>query len=165
MKKQHAALIAQLEASANQVSAALKELSPAQIQRVPAKGKWSLHQNLAHLRDTEAQVFAYRAARILRESAPPIVANFDQEAWMRAHYSPAEPVTAILAEFRAARRKLVKLLQSADNKGWTRYAVHPEYGKISLAYIALHAYNHTLEHLQQLLNAQEENLLRAANDD
>ncbi len=164
MKKRHAELIAQLEASANQVAAALKPLTPAQLERIPAKGEWSLHQNLAHLRDTEAQVFAYRAARILKESEPPIVANFDQEAWMREHYSPAEPVGAILAEFRAARRKLVKLLQNADDATWTRYAVHPVYGKISLAYIALRAYNHTLEHLRQLLDAQEENLLRAAND-
>ena len=82
---------------------------------------------------------------------------------MRAHYPRGEPIQKIVSEYRAARRKLVKLLHATTDKDWTRYAVHPEYGRISLEYIALHAYNHTLEHLRQLLDAQEENLLNAAN--
>jgi hypothetical protein len=163
MKKQHTALIARLEASAGEVAAAITHVTPAQIQRVPRPGEWSLHQAIAHLRDTEVQVFAYRAARILQENAPPVVASFNQEEWMRDHYTPDEPLQKILAEFRAARRKLVKLLRGTTDKDWTRYAIHPEYGRISIEYIALHAYNHTLEHLQQLLDAQEENLLNAAN--
>ncbi len=163
MKKEFQNLIAQLDASAAQVSLAAKNVTLEQFARVPRQGEWSLHQALAHLRDTEVRVFAYRAALILRETEPPIVANFDQEKWMRAHYTRDESVKNILAEFRAARRKLIKLLSGTTDKDWTRYAVHPEYGKISVEYIALHAYNHTLEHLQQLLTAQEENLLNAAN--
>lgn len=163
MNKQHAALLERMESSALQVAAAAAKLSPAQLSRVPREGEWSLHQSLAHLRDTDAQVFLYRTARILNEDAPPIVASFHQEEWMREHYSTKEPIKDIIAGFRAARRKLVKLLRGTTDKDWTRYAVHPEYGKISIEYIALHTYNHTLEHLQQLLDAQEEMLLDAAN--
>ncbi len=163
MNKQHVQLIERLAASAEEVSAALKPITKEQLTRVPRPGEWTLHQALSHLRDTEVQVFAYRAARILKEPAPPMVANFDQEVWMREHYSSREPIKNIVAEFRAARRKLVKLLSATTDKDWKRYAVHPEYGKISVEYIALHAYNHTLEHLQQLLDAQEELLLKDAN--
>ncbi|MBI4674360.1 MAG: DinB family protein [Chloroflexi bacterium] len=163
MQKQHLQLIARLEASAVEVAVASKSVTAAQLKRVPREGEWSLHQALSHLRDTEVQVFAYRAARILKETEPPLVANFDQEEWMREHYVENEPLKKIVAEFRAARRKLVKLLRNIKDKDWTRYAIHPEYGKISLEYIALHAYNHTLEHLRQLLDAQEENVLNAAN--
>lgn len=163
MNKQHADQIERLEASAGEVANALKRVTPAQLQRVPRPGEWSLHQALAHLRDTEVQVFSYRPARILKEPAPPVVANFNQEDWMREHYKADEPIQNIVAEFRAARRKLVRLLRNTTDKDWTRYAIHPEYGNISVEYIALHAYNHTLEHLQQLLEAQEETLLNAAN--
>jgi hypothetical protein len=163
MNKQHMQLINRLEASAVEVADAVKRLTPEQLTRVPREGEWSLHQAIAHLRDTEVQVFAYRVARIARESAPPVVANFDQDAWMRQHYSRREPMQKIVAEFRAARRKLVKHLRETKDKDWARYAIHPEYGKITIEYIALHAYNHTLDHLRQLLEAQEENLLNAAN--
>lgn len=162
MNKQHAGRIERLEASAGEVADAIKRVTPEQLQRVPSPGEWSLHQAISHLRDTEVQVFSYRTARILQEATPPVVANFNQEDWTREHYKNDEPIQNIIAEFRAARRKLVKLLRSTTDKDWTRYAIHPEYGNISVEYIALHAYNHTLEHLQQLLDAQEENLLNAA---
>lgn len=163
MNTAHSQLIERLDDSAVQVATAVKPLSAEQIKRVPREGEWSLHQALSHLRDTEVQVFSYRVARILKETEPPLVANFDQEEWMREHYAENEALKKIVAEFRAARRKLVKLLRSTKDNDWTRCAIHPEYGKISIEYIALHAYNHTLEHLQPLLTAQEENLLNAAN--
>jgi hypothetical protein len=164
MNKQHMQLINRLEACAVEVADAVKLLTPAQLTRVPREGEWSLHQAMAHLRDTEVQVFAYRVARIVQESAPPVVANFDQDAWMQKHYARREPMQKIVAEFRAARRKLVKHLRETADKDWARYAIHPEYGKITIEYIALHAYNHTLDHLHQLWQAREENILRAANE-
>ncbi len=163
MNKQHTQLINRLDDSAAQVADAAKKLSPAQLAHIPKEGEWSLHGALAHLRDTEARVFLYRATRILKEKDPPVVASFNQEEWSAEHYAPDEPIENIVSEFRAARRKLMKRLRRARGKDWTRYAIHPEYGNISIEYIALHTYNHTLEHLQQLLDAQERNVLDAAN--
>lgn len=163
MNKQHTQLLERLDDSATQVADAVKTLSPAQLAHIPQEGEWSLHGALAHLRDTDAQVFLYRAKRILNEKDPPVVASFNQEEWSRDHYSPDEQTANIIKEFLAARRKLVKLLRETRDSDWKRYAVHPEYGNISIEYIALHTHNHTLDHLSQLLNAQEENLLNAAN--
>jgi hypothetical protein len=163
MNKQHTQLLDRLEDSATQVADAVKQLSAEDLNRIPKEGEWSLHGALAHLRDTEVQVFVYRAIRILNEQEPPIVASFNQEEWSRQHYSSAEPLDKIIGEFRSGRRKLVKQLRNTKDKDWTRYAVHPEYGNISIEYIALHTYVHTLEHLQQLLDAQERNVLKAAN--
>jgi hypothetical protein len=163
MNKQHTVLLDRLEDSANQVADAVKQLSAERLNHIPKEGEWSLHEALAHLRDTDVQVFLYRVGRILKEQESPKVASFDQPEWSREHYSRDEPVEQIVSEFRTARRKLVKLLRGTTDKDWARYAVHPEYGVIPIEYIALHAYNHTLEHLQQLLDAQEGNLLDAAN--
>ncbi len=163
MNKQHAQLLERLQDSAAQVADAVKKLSAEQINRVPKQGEWSLHQALAHLRDTDARVFLYRTARILQEPEPPVVASFNQEEYSREHYSSSEPIEHIVKEFVTARRKLVKLLRGTRDADWKKFAVHPEYGNISIEYIALHSYNHTLDHLQQLLDAQEANVLRAAN--
>lgn len=162
MNKQHTQLLERLEDSAAQISEAVKKLSPEELNRVPKQGEWSLHEALAHLRDTEVQVFAYRIGRILKEADVPTVASFNQEEWSAAHYSPREPIETILKEFRAGRRKLVNQLRLTTDKDWARYAIHPEYGNIPIEYIALHTYNHTLEHLQQLLDALEIKILNAA---
>lgn len=163
MNKQHTQLLERLEDSAAQVADAVKKLSPQELNRVPKEGEWSLHGALAHLRDTDVEVFLYRTARILKEKEPPVVASFNQEEWSAAHYSPKEPIEDIIGEFRAARRKLVRLLRGTGDKDWARYAIHPEYSNVPIEYIALHTYNHTLEHLQQLLDALEIKALKAAN--
>lgn len=163
MNKQHNQLLDRLEDSANQVAEAVKKLSTEQLNRIPKEGEWSLHGALAHLRDTDVQVFLYRSGRILQEKEPPTVASFDQDEWSREHYSPSEPIDKIISEFRSARRKFVKLLRDTTDKDWARYAIHPEYGKIPIEYIALHTYNHTLDHLRQLLDVQEGNVLNGAN--
>lgn len=163
MNKQHTALVQRLDDSAAQVAEAVKTLTPEQLHRIPKEGEWSLHRALAHLRDTDAQVFVYRVGRILKEAEPPQVASFMQDEWSKAHYTEKESIEDVISEFRSARRKLVKLLSNATDKDWKRYAVHPEYGNISIEYIARHAYNHTLEHLRQLLDEQEMAILKADN--
>ena len=163
MNKQHTQLVDRIEASGAELADALGQLSAEQIARVPKEGEWSLHQVMSHVRDTEVQVFAYRIGLILKNDAPPTVQNFDQEEWMRDHYSPSEPLKAIVAEFRGARRKLVKLLRGTKDSDWKRYAIHPLYGNIPIEYIALHSYAHSLEHIQQFMLEREANLLKAAN--
>lgn len=163
MNRQHTLLIDRLEASGPELTDAFAQLSAEQIARVPNVEEWSLHQIMSHVRDTEVQVFAYRVGLILKSDTPPVVENFDQEEWARLHYSPKEPLKNITAEFRAARRKLVKHLRGARDSDWKRYAVHPTYGNIPIEYIALHSYAHTLEHLQQFLNVRETQLVNEAN--
>lgn len=163
MNKQHTQLIDRLEASGAEVSKAFERLSDEQINRVPKEGEWSLHKAMAHLRDTEVQVFAYRVKLILNSDEPPHVQNFVQEEYFVEHYAPDEPRAKMVREFRKARRKLVKHLRATKKKDWARYAIHPEFGNTPLEYIARHAYAHGIEHLAQFLAAQEEEILAAAN--
>lgn len=163
MNKQHAQLIARLESSADELKFALAQLTTADIMRVPKEDEWSLHATLSHLRDTEEKVFLYRTRLILAHDAPPTVANFDGEAYQAKHYRKREPLSEIMTDFRAARRKIVKLLRETSDKDWARYAIHPKWGKMTLEFVATYTYNHTLEHLQQVVAAREQALLQAAN--
>ncbi len=163
MHKRHTRLIDRLEETGDEVVEAFGQLSDGQIQRVPKEGGWSLHAAMAHLRDTEVNVFLYRVKLILQSDAPPNVENFDQDEWNKMHYSADEPRDKIVQEFRKARKKLVKNLRGMRKKDWARYAIHPLYGKIPIDYIAHHAYSHTLEHLAQLRAAEEDEILAKAN--
>ncbi len=163
MNRHHVELIERIEESGKEFLSYLSQLTEEEIHRVPAPNEWSIHAVVAHLRDTEEHVFLKRTERILGASQPVNVENFDQDQWNRDHYSPEESLKEIIAHLRAARRKLIRLLRKTTDKDWARWAVHPEYGRISIEWLAIHNYSHTLEHLHQLLEMREKAILRELN--
>ena len=162
MNRKRTALIDRLETSSKEYLWYLSQLSDAELHSAPAPNEWTIHQVAAHMRDTEEYVFLARTQRILKEPHP-AVQNFDQEAWNRAHYSPDEPLKKIIAEFRAARRKLIRLLRQSSDEDWTNWAMHSAYGKISLDWLVMHDYHHTMEHLAQIGYAREKQVLKELN--
>ncbi len=163
MNRQHAKLVERIEESGKEFLFYLEQLSEAEIHRVPAPDEWSIHAVVGHLRDTEEHVFLNRTRRILSAREPVHVENFDQEQWHRDHYSPEEPLKEIIKRYRAARRKLIQLLRKTTDGDWSRWAVHPEYGRISVEWLALHDYSHTLEHMHQLLQLREKAIMKELN--
>jgi hypothetical protein len=133
-----------------------------QIHTPPAPKEWSIHQVAAHMRDTQQRVFVYRAQRLVKE-AHPTVENFDQDLWHRDHYSPKEPLKDIISEYRIAHRKFIRVLRFATEETWQNYAVHPDFGKISLEWLALHNYQHNLSHIAQIATLAEQELLKKLN--
>ncbi len=162
MNRQHSILLERIEESGKELLAYVTRLPEEDLHHSPGGDEWTIHAILAHLRDVEEQVFLKRAQLILKEVAP-AVEDFDQEAWSAKHYSPKEPVKKILADWRKARRKFVGLLDRTPDKEWTRCAVHPYFGNISLDWLATHDYAHTLDHLHQLLEMREREILKQLN--
>lgn len=163
MNRAHAKIIERIEESGEDLIYYLAQLANEEIGRIPAPNEWSIHAVIAHMRDTEQQIFLKRVKRILSASAPPAVENFDQEQWNREHYRADEPMSKIVAEMKAARLALLKLLKKTTDKDWKRWAVHPDYGKISIEWLAMHEYNHTVEHLHQVLDRREQAMLGELN--
>ena len=162
MKRKRTEWIDRLEQSGKDYLGYVTQLSEAQILDIPAPGEWSMHQVIAHVRDTERYAFLARVQRILMETHP-AVENFDQDAWNRDHYDPNEPTKKIVADFRALRRKLVSLLRKSKDKDWENWAMHSEYHKITIDWIVMHDYHHTLEHTAQIGYLNEKVLLKNLN--
>ena len=162
MNRRRTAWIDRLEQSGKDYLGYVSQLSEAQIHDVPAPGEWSMHQVVAHVRDTERYAFFVRVQRILAETHP-TVANFDQDEWNKDHYDPSEPFKKIVADFRVHRRKLVSLLRKSKDKDWENWAIHPEYHKITIDWIVMHDYHHTLEHTAQLGYLNEKVYLKGLN--
>ncbi len=162
MKRLRAEWIDRLEQSGKDYLRYISQLTDAEIAAAPAPGEWSVHQLVAHVRDTEQQVFLARLQRIMKEEHPAIQ-NFDQDEWNKDHYDPNEPFKKIVAEFRAARRKFISLLRKTTDKDWDNWAMHSEYKKISLDWLVMHNYHHTLEHVAQLGGLREKAVLKQLN--
>ncbi len=162
MNRDHKRLIDRLESSAQDLLSYLGKFSEHELLETPSPSEWSIHQVMAHLRDTEVQVFLFRSKKILSEDDPS-VPNFDQDAWHREHYKATEPLKKMIDEFAIARRKQVAILRKTTDKAWSRTARHPEYGTISLDWLVNHHVNHTLEHLSQIGSKYEKNMLKSLN--
>lgn len=157
-----AAMIDRLEATGKEIAEYLTRFGEDEIYTPPGPNAWNVHQLAAHIRDTEQQVFLLRSQRVLKEEHP-MIASWSQEEWSRDHYDADEPLDKIIAEFRAARRKLIRLLRQASPEDWDAWACHATLGKLSLGLMAVFNYSHSLEHLAQLIDIHEKALLKELN--
>jgi hypothetical protein len=110
---------------------ALLDGRPAEaLQRRTRAGKWSVHENLAHLARHHA-VALDRVRRIVSEDKPAFpryVAEEDGEWPEWAGLSTGE----VLTRLRALRTELTVLVSSLPEDAFARTAVHPSMGEMAL---------------------------------
>ena len=126
----------------------VKGLAPAQLRRPEAPGKWSIHDVLAHLADTEV-VYGWRLRLVLAQDRPTIT-GFDQDAWsarVRGAYPDSESAIQQIAVLREGHVALMRSLAPAD---WERVGLHSERGPESVALMAKLYAGHDLVHLAQI---------------
>jgi uncharacterized damage-inducible protein DinB len=123
----------------------LGRLSPEQIERQPAPGKWSLREIVAHLADCEL-AFGFR----LRQGAAGVemIQPFDQDDWAR-NYGAYNFQTAITT-YRALRVWNLAFIRSLTEEQRTRAITHPERGTMTVWTIVETIAGHDLHHLTGL---------------
>jgi hypothetical protein len=137
-----------LEKTPSDVAEMVKGLSPADLSRPEAPGKWSMLHVVRHLADSEI-VWAYRIRRIIADDRPPIH-GYDQDAWAdRLHYDQADLIGS-LAEIRAIRAGNLHLIRSLGAAERKRVGVHSERGEESVEHLVRMYAGHDILHLNQL---------------
>jgi hypothetical protein len=124
--------------------ALLDGAAPGALERRTRSGKWSVHENLAHLARHHAVVLE-RVRRTLAEDRPELpryAAEADDEwpAW--AALSPVE----VRARLEGLRAELVTLVEGLSDQELARTAVHPTLGEMTLSlwleFFLLHEAHH-----------------------
>ena len=129
-------------------SRAIDGLSPAQLKKPEAPGKWSIAQVLQHLADSDL-VWGWRVRLILAQDRPTLT-GYDQDLWAeRLHYADADPVEA-LEQLRVLRRGNLGLIARATPEDLKRVGVHSERGEESVGYLCGLYAGHDLLHLRQI---------------
>src|SRR6185503_12516737 len=124
-------LLARLEGQLDSLDRAVDGIAPEALARRTASGKWSAHENVAHLA-RHAHVFLGRVRVILAEDRPTLPRY-------RAEDDPEWPAWAALTTPEAmrrlgeARRDLIALVRGLDEEALRRTAVHPALGEMTLA--------------------------------
>jgi hypothetical protein len=126
----------------------IRGLTPRQLAKRPAPGKWSIQEIIGHLTDTE-MVMACRARWMAFENHPTLV-PFDQEKWAAGRVPEKEPVAETFERFRLLRRSQVRLFRRASPRSFRRTGFHPERGVVTLRVQLETLAGHDLNHLAQI---------------
>jgi len=121
---------------------------------VPAPGKWSPRQIVAHLADAEL-VGAHRMRQVIAEDNPTLIA-FDQDAWTRnLDYARRKPKQSLEA-FRRIRAENYELLKELPESAFERTGNHSENGPMTLRRLLEGYAGHAESHTRQLQQIREE---------
>ena len=123
-------------------------LSRAQLLHRPAPGKWSIHELVCHLADTEV-ANAWRYRKVLAEDEVGLTA-WDQDRWAAGHQYRRQDFRLALEQFRILRARNLALLTVVGRKAWDRTATHPSFGKLSAGQMLVHLAHHDANHLGQI---------------
>jgi len=109
----------------------LKGVSVESLRAKAVPGKWSAHEQLAHLARYH-QIFLQRIERILAEQSPEFsrYRAEDDPEWPAWSGLPTQQVLARLSSMRA---KLMARLHSLSEEDFERTAVHPRFSAMSLS--------------------------------
>jgi hypothetical protein len=140
-------LLERLRRGAELVAVSITGAAGSEFDFVPAPGKWSIRQIVAHLSDSEIAA-AMRLRRIIAEDNPRLEA-YDQDAWANnLGYSRRKPSQA-LETFRRIRAENYELLKELPEAAFDRVGLHTERGPLTLKQltqlIAEHAENHAAQ--------------------
>ncbi len=123
-------------------------LTRAQLLHRPAPGKWSIHEIVCHLADTEV-ANAWRYRKVLAEDEVGLTA-WDQDRWAAGHQYRRQDLRLALEQFRVLRARNLALLRVVGRKTWARTAHHPTFGTLSAGQMLVHLAHHDANHLGQI---------------
>jgi uncharacterized damage-inducible protein DinB len=135
-------------ATPGRLASLTRGLSRAQLLYRPAAGKWSIHEIVCHLADTEV-ANAWRYRKVLAEDEVGFTA-WDQDRWAAGHQYRRQDFRLAMEQFRILRTRNLGLLKAVGRKAWARTATHPTFGTLSAAQMVVHLAHHDANHLGQI---------------
>lgn len=130
------------------LASALKEFPRDMWKYKPAPDRWSIHEIIIHLGDSEANSFI-RGRVFLAEPGKTIMA-YDQDKWTRELDYHSQDTDLALDLFRCLRKSTWLILRNQPVSVWKRTIVHPEIGLVTMdKWLEIYD-NHTPGHINQM---------------
>ncbi len=123
-------------------------LSPQAWLRPPAEGEWCMAEIICHIRDVEREVNLPRLRKVLAEENP-FLPGVVTDVWVKERNSAREDGRQALAEFLAARKETLALLEGLQAE-WLRPARHAIFGPTTLKELVGFIAGHDRAHIQQV---------------
>jgi hypothetical protein len=130
------------------LSSALRQFPKKMWLHKPSQDRWSIHEIILHLADTEATSYV-RCRRFIAEPGTPVL-EFDSARWAGSlgyfHQSTREALEII----RRLRKMTYQLLVTLPDPIWSNTVSHPSEGEISLERWVELQERHIPHHIEQM---------------
>jgi uncharacterized damage-inducible protein DinB len=126
-------------------AAALKGLSPEQLDTPYRPGGWTVRQLAHHVPDSHAN--AYMRTKLALTEYEPTIKPYKEDAWAKLADTAQTPIDVSLQMLAAVHTRWVNVLRAMDSSDYARTLRHPEIGVMDLnrllAIYAWHSAHHT----------------------
>ena len=157
MTPEHRRLIDRIHSSAQLVRRAVEDAPRGRFDVAPKAGEWSALETLTHLRDVIVHVYGLRIRRLFYEPAP-VFADFDEESYRPASLARGESAEYLLETVVGEHEQLARLLEAVPDADWAREGRHPQFGVMSIEFLARRIGEHAEEHAAQITAAARGNV-------
>jgi len=136
--------IAEIATAPADLRAAVAGLDPARLDTPYRPGGWTVRQVVHHVPDSHMN--SYVRFKLALTEDRPTIKPYDQAEWARLADGTLADVGVSLRLLEALHVRWVALLESLDERDWSRPLVHPEMGDITLDFLlqlyAWHGHHH-----------------------
>ena len=145
--ERHSKIVAYGEADERLIGA-LKQFPKEMWQYKPGPNRWSIHEIIVHLADSEANSYI-RCRRFIAEPGASVMA-YDENRWADLlNYHCQNPEEA-LELFRLLRRLSHRLIKDLPDAAWSNTVDHPENGIMTMDdWLGVYT-SHVPDHIQQM---------------
>jgi hypothetical protein len=152
---QRAKMIGEIEAAPAQLRAAVKNLSPQQLDTPYRDGGWTVRQVVHHV--PESHMNAYVRFKLALTEDEPTIKPYAEDRWAKLDDVQLTPIEISLALLESLHTRWVTLLRTLKPQDWQRNFRHPELGVVSLdRNLGLYAWHgrHHVAHVTELRKAK-----------
>lgn len=114
----------------SQLTQALRQFPKEMWHFKPSPERWSIHEIVVHIADSEANGFV-RCRRFIAEPGKPIM-PYDQELWAKSLRYSEQSTEDALELFKWLRLTSYKLIRTLREPVWSNTVHHPERGTMTL---------------------------------
>ena len=126
----------------------LKEFPREMWQWKPAPEKWSIHEVIIHIADSEANSFA-RCRKAIAEPGSTVMA-YNEPEWAKVLNYHEQSTDDALELFKCLRRASYNLIKKLPDPIWSHTIEHPENGIMTLEDWLADYDDHVLAHIEQM---------------
>lgn len=149
--EQRAKFISEIEQTPAAFRAAVKGLTPQQLDTPYRDGGWTVRQVVHHVPDSHMN--AYVRFKLALTEDEPTIKPYAEDRWAKLDDTRSTPVEVSLVLLENLHDRWVRLLRSLTPSDWKRAFKHPEMGAMALekalAMYAWHGKHHTA-HIAEL---------------
>ncbi|GEC87784.1 DinB family protein [Brevibacillus brevis] len=132
----------------NMLREAIEGLSEEELRFKPAPDKWSIHQILIHVTDSEI-LSTHRLKKVLAEEEPLLI-SFDQLAWVNNLAYDLLDREQYLLLFQMLRCSMQPILETLTRDQYERVGVYADAGRFTFKELLEYRVEHVRAHLAQI---------------